>query len=147
MFIFTDATLNDLPEILAIERASFKNPWSKKSLTSELANPLANTIIAKSSRNSSVYGYSCCKIIVPEAELLRIAITPECRRQGTARALLDEIFKLLHLQQVTTVFLEVSETNQAALALYKKSGFLVTGSRPGYYDQGTTAALLLQRDL
>ncbi len=147
MFLFTHVTLKDLPEILAIERASFNNPWSKESFTNELSGPLSCTIIAKSSSDSLACGYCCYRVITPEAELLRIAVRPEERLDGVGRALLDEMFRLLRLQQVTTVYLEVSETNQAALALYKKSGFLVTGRRPGYYDQDTTAALLLQRNL
>jgi ribosomal-protein-alanine N-acetyltransferase len=147
LFIFTYATLEDLPELLEIERISFKIPWSKENLSSELSDPLSHTIIAKSSCNSYLCGYICYKIIPPEAELLRIAVRHEGRRQGTAQALLNEMFRLLQLRQVVTVYLEVSETNRAAIALYKKSGFLVTGSRPGYYDHGTTAALLLQRDL
>ncbi|MEA1922916.1 MAG: ribosomal protein S18-alanine N-acetyltransferase [Pseudomonadota bacterium] len=147
MFIFTYATLEDLPELLAIERTSFEHPWSKESLAGELSDPLSSIIIAKSSSNPDICGYSCYKIIPPEAELLRVAVSPEGRRQGTAKALLNEMFSLLRLRQVVTVYLEVSETNRAAIALYKKSGFLVTGSRPGYYDHGTTAALLLQQDL
>ena len=147
MFIFSHATFNDLPEILAIEQASFKNPWSQESLASELSDPLTNTIIVKTSPYTFIYGYSCYKIIPPEAELLRIAISPKSRRRGTARALLDEMFKLLRFKKVTTVFLEVSETNQAAINLYKKSGFSVTGRRSGYYDQGKTAALLLQKEI
>ncbi len=147
MILFTHATLKDLSTILEIEHASFEHPWSKESLAGELSDPLSSIIIAKSSSNPDVCGYSCYKIIPPEAELLRIAVRHEGRRQGTAQALLNEMFRLLRLRQVVTVYLEVSEINRAAIALYKKSGFLVTGSRPGYYDHGTTAALLLQRDL
>ena len=147
MFIFTYATLEDLPELLAIEHTSFEHPWSKESLAGELSDPLSSIIIAKSSSNPDICGYSCYKIIPPEAELLRIAVRPECRRQGTAQALLKEMFRLLRLRQVVTVYLEVSETNRAAITFYEKSGFFVTGNRPGYYDHGTTAALLLQRDL
>ncbi len=147
MFIFTHATIKDLPEILAIERASFNNPWGEESFAGELSNPLSSTIIAKSPCNSIVYGYICCKVIPPEAELLRVAVKPDGRRRGAGRALFDEIFRILRLQQVATLHLEVSETNRAALVLYEKSGFLLNGRRPGYYDHGTTAALLLRRDL
>ncbi|MEA3333078.1 MAG: ribosomal protein S18-alanine N-acetyltransferase [Pseudomonadota bacterium] len=147
MFTFTHATLKDLPAILAIERSSFKNPWSEGNLTSELVDSLSSTIIAKFSSNLYSCGYICYKIIPPEAELLRIAARSECRRQGIAQALLDEMFRLLQLREVTTVYLEVSETNRSAITLYEKSGFSVTGSRSRYYDHGTTAALLLQRQL
>ena len=147
LFIFTHATIEDLPEILAIEQASFNSPWSEESLVSELSSPLSSTIIVKSPCKAIVYGYSCCKIIPPEAELLRVAVRPKGRRRGAGRAMLNEMFRLLRLQQVATIYLEVSEINRSAIALYEKSGFVVTGNRPGYYDDGATAALLLRRDL
>ena len=142
MFIFTFATLEDLPDILAIERDSFKAPWSKESLSSELADPLSSIIIAKSSSSLYPCGYICYKIIPPEAELLRIAVRSECRQQGCAQALLSEMIRLVQLREVTTIYLEVSEINRAAINLYVKLGFSITGSRPRYYDHGTTAALL-----
>ena len=147
LFIFTHATIEDLPEILAIEQASFSKPWSEESFFSELSSPLSSIIIVKSSCKAIVYGYSCCKIIPPEVELLRIAVSPERRRCGVGRALLNEMFRFLRLQQVATIYLEVSEVNRSAIALYEKLAFVVVGNRPGYYDDGATAALLLRRDL
>ncbi|MCD6430259.1 MAG: ribosomal protein S18-alanine N-acetyltransferase [Deltaproteobacteria bacterium] len=147
LFIFTHATIEDLPEIVAIEQASFSKPWSEESLFSELSSLLSSTIIVKSSCKAIVYGYNCCKIIPPEADLLRIAVRPKRRRCGVDRALLDEMFRFLRLQQVATIYLEVSEVNRSAIALYEKSGFVVVVNRPGYYDDGATAALLLRRDL
>ena len=147
MFSSVKATIKDLPEILTIEQASFKNPWSKESLATQLSNPLSFTIIAKSSCKSITYGYSCCRVIFPEAELLRVAVSPELRQHGIAKALLSDIFKFLHLQQVIDLHLEVSEKNHEAIALYEKTGFLLKGRRPGYYDKGATAALLLERKL
>lgn len=143
---FIDATIKDLSEILAIEQDSFSSPWSKKNLAGELANPLSSTIIAKSSCTNSTYGYSCCKVVCPEAELLRIAVVPELRRCGVASSLLNETFRVLQLQQVAELHLEVSEINHKAIALYKKAGFRPSGRRPGYYDNGSTAALLLKRN-
>lgn len=102
MVILTYATLEDLSELLAIEQASFEHPWSKESLAGELSDPLSSIIIVKSSNNSYLCGYICYKIIPPEAELLRIAVRSECRRQGVAQALLDEMFRFLRLRKVVT---------------------------------------------
>lgn len=147
MLLITTATLKNLSPILEIEQASFKHSWSTESLAGEFSDPLSTVIIAKPYNCSNIYGFCCYKTVPPEAELLRIAVRPEKRRQGIAKVLLDEVLRLLHLQQVTTVFLEVSETNRGAIALYKNSGFLAGGSRPGYYNHGTAAALLLRRNL
>ena len=147
LFIFAQATIENLPEILSIEQVSFSKPWSEESLFSELSSPLSSTIIVKSPCETNIYGYSCCKVIPPEAELLKVAVRPIRRRCGVGQALLDEMFRFLRLQQVATIYLEVSEINRSAMSLYEKSGFAVVGNRPGYYDDGATAALLLRRDL
>ncbi len=147
LFIFAHATLEDIPELLSIEEASFSKPWSEKSLISELSSPLSSTTIVKSPCETIIYGYSCCKVIPPEAELLKVAVRPKRRRCGVGQALINEMFRFLRLQQVSSIYLEVSEVNRSAIALYKKNGFTVIGNRPGYYDNGTSAALLLQRAL
>ncbi len=146
MLTFKNATINDIAEILAIEQLSFKPPWSKESFVSELSDPLSTTIIVKSPCQTIAYGYSCCKVIFPEAELLRIAVNPELRRRGIGQSLLDESLRRLQMMQVTTLHLEVSERNREAITLYEKMGFFISGRRLGYYDNGTTAALLLQRN-
>lgn len=71
--------------------------------------------------------------IAGEAELLTIATHPEAQRQGHARICLDAFLDHCQEKQCESVFLEVEENNQAALALYSKVGFVVTGQRTGYY--------------
>ena len=90
------------------------------------------------------------RLVVPEAEILSIAVAAPQRRHGLAHRLLD-----LHLQRigelgVRTVFLEVDESNEAARRLYGRFGFSNVGRRPGYYPQTGTAgasALVLRRDV
>jgi ribosomal-protein-alanine N-acetyltransferase len=89
--------------------------------------------------------YLCTRIISPEAELLRIAVAPAARRQGLGRRLLERLVADLGRQAITTLHLEVAENNQPALHLYRQFGFTPAGRRPGYYDQGRTAALLLTK--
>ena len=147
MLTFVNATIKDIAEILAIEQSSFKHPWSRGSLAGEFSDPLSTIIIARSSCQTITYGYSCYRVIYPESELLRIAVNPELRGRGIGRSLLDECLRRLQLLQIKTIYLEVSESNQEAIALYKKRGFWVSGRRSGYYDNGATAALLLQLNL
>jgi ribosomal-protein-alanine N-acetyltransferase len=146
LLTFKNATINDITEILAIEQRSFDVPWSQGSLAGEFSDPLSTIIIARSSCQNITYGYSCYRVISPEAELLRIAVSPELRRLGIGRSLLDECLRRLQLLQIKTLHLEVSESNREAMNLYEKTGFFVSGRRLGYYDNGATAALLLQRN-
>lgn len=139
--------MKDIAEIMAIEQTSFNTPWSKMGLAGGILDPLSTIFMVKSSCQTIIYGYSCYKVIFPEAELLKIAVSSDFRHRGIGQLLLIESLRRLQLMQVTELHLEVSEKNREAIALYKKVGFFVSGRRPGYYDNGTTTALLLQHNL
>ena len=76
-----------------------------------------------------------------EAELLNLAVDPDFRRRGVGLALLQS---LRHAAQ-GDIFLEVAETNVPALELYLKCGWIRTGIRPGYYDQGRTNGIVMKK--
>jgi ribosomal-protein-alanine N-acetyltransferase len=139
--------LRNLAEIVNLEQVSFQSFWSRESLRVEIANPLTLLSIIKVSSAPELTGYSLTRIISPEAELLKLAIRPGARRRGAATILLDGIFKKIRSLKVNKIYLEVSEKNQQAIALYQKSGFNTTTRRPHYYDNGTTGALLMTLSL
>ncbi len=138
--------LANLKEIAALEQASFANPWSGESLSVEILNPLNLTSIisSKSATRPEILGYSLTRIISPEAELLRVAVKPEGRKQGAATKILAELLQKLIPLQVEKVYLEVSEKNLPAIALYRKAGFSNLSYRPNYYDNGTIGALIFE---
>jgi ribosomal-protein-alanine N-acetyltransferase len=76
-----------------------------------------------------------------EAELLNLAVAPEARRQGVAGALLEA------LREAATghIFLEVADTNVPAITLYRKFGWDRVAVRKGYYDKGTTNAVVMKK--
>ena len=86
------------------------------------------------------------RIAADEAEILTLAVRPAQRRQGLARALLEEAACLCAAHGATTLFLEVATRNQAARALYAAQGFEEVGRRRGYYADGDDA-LTLRRTL
>ncbi len=138
--------LANFKEISALEQASFTHPWSCESLNAEILNPLNLTSIisSQSATKPEVIGYSLTRIISPEAELLRVAVKPEVRGQGAATKILAELLRKLIPLQVDKAYLEVSEKNLPAIALYQKAGFLNIDYRPSYYDAGTIGALIFE---
>src|SRR6266404_2477398 len=98
-------------------------------------------------RNRKVVGVLQWRLVEPEAEILDLAVAQAHRRKGHARFLLERFLQLAAKNGVREVFLEVRESNAAAIALYSNFGFSRAGRRPNYYSHPTEAALLLKRKL
>jgi len=79
-------------------------------------------------------GFTLARQVLDEAEILSIAVLPDERNHGIGRAMLVELEKKLTKLGVRQLFLEVSESNRVALALYGRAGFRETGRRHGYYE-------------
>ncbi len=101
-------------------------PWSAKEFEALLASSLTHLIQTKNA-------FALTRIVADEAELLTLATDPTHRRQGHARALLQEIENHANAQGATTLFLEVSAENAAAIALYLSAGYKETARRSDYY--------------
>lgn len=101
-------------------------PWRAEEFAACLADPMAIICCRQD-------GFLIGRRIGPEAELLTLAVAPEARRQGVARALLAEFVGAVRAQGAQDIFLEVAADNIAARALYKAHGFAETGIRKGYY--------------
>ncbi len=92
---------------------------------------------------SRILGFSVFHRVDSEAELRNIAVAPEYRRQGIAKALLEDGCRRLYAVGVRKLFLEVRESNLPALELYRKFGFEPQGRRKEYYRHPTEDALVL----
>jgi ribosomal-protein-alanine N-acetyltransferase len=90
------------------------------------------------------------RLVAGEAEILSIAVDAGGRGRGLAGKLLDLHLRRLAGLGVRALFLEVDETNEAALRLYRRRGFRQVGQRQSYYQRGSrpaSSALVLRRDL
>jgi ribosomal-protein-alanine N-acetyltransferase len=138
-------TVDDLDEVLAIERASFQTPWSRGALRYELTqNRVARSTVVRVGRQLA--GYLCLWEIGHEIHITNLAVHPRLRRRGLARALLGATLDDARGKGVELVFLEVRPTNVEALTLYESLGFRVIGRRKGYYfDTGEDALVMEAR--
>ncbi|MEO8115639.1 MAG: GNAT family N-acetyltransferase [Phenylobacterium sp.] len=95
-------------------------------------------------------GMILCRVAAGEVEVLTLAVTPQARRQGVAKALLAAALAAAAKAGAREAFLEVAVDNAAAAALYAGLGFHRAGYRKGYYDRGAaglTDALVMRLDL
>jgi [ribosomal protein S18]-alanine N-acetyltransferase len=138
-------TLEDLDDVLAIERASFQTPWSRGAFRYELTqNRVARCSVVRCGRRLA--GYLCLWEIGHEIHITNLAVHPDFRRRGMARALLGAVLEDARRRGVGLAFLEVRPTNAEALGLYESFGFRVIGRRKGYYfDTGEDALVMEAR--
>ena len=94
-----------------------------------------------------VYGYVGLVLIPYESDITNITVSGECRRQGIATRLMEELFRRCPEKGVTVVHLEVRESNESARALYKKLGFVEDGRRKRYYTDPVEDAILMTKNL
>ncbi len=94
-----------------------------------------------------VVGFVVARCAVDEIEILNLAVAPEARRKGVARRLVGEALAWGKSSGARRAFLEVRESNRAAIRLYESLGFIAAGRRPRYYANPVEDGLLLAHDL
>ena len=114
--------------------------WSADALGVQLAMPGVFGFLAEPG------GFILARVAADEAEILTLAVVPEARRQGLARALLDATHPMAARLGAAALFLEVAESNLAGRALYRATGYEEVGRRRDYYVGGGDA-LVLRRAL
>jgi ribosomal-protein-alanine N-acetyltransferase len=120
-------------------------PWTAASFAELLADPQVWLLDDHQAR-----GFALMRVVADEAELLTLAVDPDCRRCGVASDLLGRFDRLALAEGAAFAFLEVAETNLAARALYAARGWELAGCRPGYYrgsDGASVGALVLRKSL
>lgn len=135
---------NHVEGIAQLERICFSDPWSEKSIRSEVSNPLSLWLVATD--GDKIAGYVGSQSVLGWADMMNLAVAPEYRRLGIGENLVIELINRLKENQVTCLTLEVRLSNSAAIALYSKLGFLEVGRRPGYYHNPREDALILRKE-
>lgn len=134
-----------IDEILAIEKASFRQPWQRNYFLSELNCNAAQDVVALESRNEQIIAYACMRRLLDEMHVLKIAVAHPWRRRGVATWLMREGFQRAREHRMKTVLLEVRRSNHAARRLYEKLGFQIVGTRLRYYpDTGEDALMMIK---
>lgn len=139
------ATAADIPALEAIERRCFSDPWRPASFRESLTASWSFGLIAE--RGDDVAGYLIGRDAAGTGEVLNLAVAPDYRRQGIARALLVAGLQFLASRGTDEVFLEVRESNAAAQALYRTFGFRPVGQRAAYYRSPREDAVVLRLGL
>ncbi|QHH95846.1 ribosomal-protein-alanine N-acetyltransferase [Acinetobacter gyllenbergii] len=119
---------NDLESVTAIERLVQTHPWSRQQFQESLASYQCTVY----EQANQVVGFCILQPVLDEANLLLMAIDPSQQGKGLGYKLLDESIQQLKNNPIQ-IFLEVRESNTAAIGLYEKIGFHQIDLRKNYY--------------
>ena len=131
-------------QIAELEKICFSDPWSEKSIASELDNKLAFWLVA--AEGDTVAGYIGSQTVIDETDMMNVAVHPDFRRQGIAEALVNTLVENLQKMGSRCLTLEVRASNVPAIALYEKLGFVEIGRRKNYYRNPREDALILRKE-
>lgn len=133
-----------VPQVAALEKVCFSDPWSEKSVASELENPLSLWLVAMD--GETVAGYIGSQTVLGETDMMNVAVAPAYRRQGAAQGLILALIEALKARGSHCLTLEVRDSNAPARALYEKLGFLEVGRRKNYYRNPREDGLILRKE-
>ena len=134
--------LSDIEDILVVEKLSFSIPWSRDSFEKEITdNNLAIYLVAKV--NEKAVGYIGMWKVLNEGHITNVAVHPEFRHQGIGDQLVSELLSLCVNENIDLVTLEVRKSNQNAIKLYEKHGFVAEGIRKAYYQDNKEDAIIM----
>ncbi|MEX1127498.1 MAG: ribosomal protein S18-alanine N-acetyltransferase [Vicinamibacterales bacterium] len=134
----TEPSVEDRAAILALESASFSNPWTPETFDTMLATHVSRIYVARD--HGRIVAFCACWLFDDELHINTIAVDETRRRQGIARTLLRDVLDRTGARRAT---LEVRRSNVAALRLYDALGFTVTAVRPRYYEKPEEDGLIL----
>jgi ribosomal-protein-alanine acetyltransferase len=135
------ATVDDLEPMMAIENAVYPDDaWSAQNMGAELANPHGHYLIAVDEQDAIVgYAGLLAPIGTGQGDIQTVTVSPEARRQGLARAMLQQLINEARRRGAEELFLEVRADNEPAQTLYRDFGFEPVGVRKRYYKGGIDA--------
>ncbi len=132
---------SDLLQVADIEKAIFSVPWSLESFRESME--LEHTIYLVAEEKENIMGYCGMYRVFNEGEIVNVAVAEAYRRKKVALQLLEQLFVESSEFKVDNFFLEVRESNQPAIQLYKKLGFIEAGIRKNFYEKPRENAIFM----
>lgn len=136
-----EMTGEDIPEVAAIERQCFSQPWSEKGFAEGLESSAVFLVAEEEGR---IAGYIGMYISVPEGEITNVAVAPSLRGRGIGKTLVEAMKKWAVDHRVTRIVLEVRAGNEAAIHVYELTGFVKLGTRKNFYQFPTEDAFVME---
>lgn len=138
----TAATLADVEAVHRIEQASFPSPWRREFFAAEVLAEGRFNIVAK--KDGVLIGYLFGMWIFEEMHVNKIAVDASQRRKGIAHTLMERALDFAREHDISTVSLEVRQSNRAAQEFYRFLEFETSYIRKRYYPDGEAAVVMVR---
>lgn len=143
--IVRELKVEDSAAVAEMEQQIFSDPWSEKSVMETVQQKQSVCFAAE--KAGHLLGYLLAYHAADEAEIARIAVQKETRRQGAAGKLMQALEHYCEEHKMEKLLLDVRESNEAARSFYTKNGFVEDGIRQGFYTNPSEDAVLMSRQL
>jgi ribosomal-protein-alanine N-acetyltransferase len=138
-------TEEDVDEVARLESVCFSDAWSRRSFAEELRHRFSIPLVVKS--GARIIGYACLWHIDDEMEIANFAVSPDLRRKGIGRKMMERVLWEARTRDCQKVILSVRESNLPAVNLYTGLGFFEIDRRKEYYQRPTEDALIMVKNL
>ncbi|MCL2080163.1 MAG: ribosomal protein S18-alanine N-acetyltransferase [Oscillospiraceae bacterium] len=144
------ATADDVPKIMQIAKSALTPSWTENAVKAEIDKGDSLLVVAvgfTSSGVSDILGFAAFREVGADGELLQIAVDTAGRRKGTGSRLMESLIECANARCLTSIFLEVRISNEAAIGLYKKYDFAKVRIRRDYYSDPVEDAVVMLKKL
>ncbi|MCS7017245.1 MAG: ribosomal protein S18-alanine N-acetyltransferase [Gemmatales bacterium] len=135
----------DMPEVLAIEQASFDTPWTEEDFLNALRQRNCIGMVAET--HEQLVGFIVYELQKSQMVMLNLAVHPQFRRRGIGRQLVERLISKLTQQRRDKITLEVRERNLPAQLFFKALGFHAVRVLREYYPDTGEDAYVMQYHL
>ena len=125
--------IEDTFDVAEIEKKYFSVPWSRESFEDAISRP--ENIYMVALVDGHIAGYAGSWGVFGETEITNVCVDEAYRRKGIAGKLIDALVNEAVNKGVDIFFLEVRQSNTAAIKLYESKGFKNIGVRKNFYDK------------
>lgn len=138
--------LEDVRQVILIEREIFLFPWSPGNFSDSIRSDYVCRSLVK---ESTILGYGITMMSPEEAHILTLGVSANWQKRGLGKMLIEYFTNYARLENAKSIWLDVRKSNQGAVSLYQKMGFIHVAIRKGYYPAmwGREDALVMKLEL
>lgn len=127
-----------------LEKSCFRHPWTLEMIAQSVMTGLDTWLLLTEEDVQEAVGFCAFRLLFEEGELFRIGVAPAFRKRGYGKKLMDGMVEYAKNNGAKSMLLEVRESNEAAISLYKSCGFSEVSIRKGYYREPEEAAIIMR---